>query len=129
MSGAFQLTLVLHIAAAIGAAGPLLVQPALRRADALPVAARLHTRVTIPSLTLAGLLGFGLVGLSDDAFTLDQAWIHASIATWVALIGLTTLGIARGLANGNDRAVRASLGASHLLVVVALVLMVVKPGL
>jgi uncharacterized membrane protein len=130
MSTGFKILLFLHVLAAVAAFGPLLVMASLSKAD-MPAAGRLYLRMCLPALVLLWVFGMGLVGASDDVFEMSEGWIIASLVVWVALlaiaIGLIRPGLAARTSQARSR-LAAGLGASHLLLVVALYLMVFKPG-
>jgi uncharacterized membrane protein len=130
MSTGFKILLVLHIIAAVAALGPLFVMASLQRAD--PAAAgRLYLRMCLPALVLVWVFGMGLVGASDDAFSMGDGWVIASLLVWVALIAVGAAVIRPALTARGDQArarLSAGLGTSHLLTVVVIYLMVFKPG-
>ena len=128
MSDGYKVTLVLHIAAALAAAGPVLLYPMVVRAGGWQELARLHLRVTIPALVALWALGIALITMSDDAWGFDQPWIHASLALWVVLLAVSVLVIRPALAGRNASSLRVGSSITHVAVVAALLLMVFKPG-
>ena len=121
----------LHILSAVVAFGPLFIYPSMQRAGAGPEVARLHLRMSLPALVLTWVLGMGLVGMSKDAFEMSQTWIVLSLACWVALVAVSWFLIRPSLGDGSESArskLAAGIGATHLIVVVVIYLMVFKPG-
>ncbi len=133
--GVYNVLLLLHIAAVVAAFGPTLSYPLLRRARAGKVAVDTNQRISLPALVLAGLLGIGLLGASDQAFKFSQGWVSAALLVWILLIIDCAVLLRPALiaaADGDERAgVRAGIftGLLHLGLVVLLVLMIWKPGL
>ena len=83
-------------------------------------------RFSLPGVGIAGLLGFGLVGMSDDVYKMSQAWIIVAIILWLALLAVYFF-VARpaitAFRNG-DTAAKGKLamatGVSHLVLLVML---------
>jgi uncharacterized membrane protein len=93
--------------------------------------ARLHVRVTMPALFLVWVLGMGVTGMSDKAFRVADPWISASILIWAVLMGASWFLIRPAISDTGPRArsmLATGTGITHLLLVVALYLMVFKPG-
>ena len=142
--GVYQLLLILHILAVIVAFAPAVVHPlvarrlqaeeegALRR---FAGATSINTRtVHLPALLVVGVLGMGLVGVSDKVFKFSDPWVAISIVLWLALGGVLSAMVLpgeRGMAAGEPGAAeKTQLGGTiaTLLLLVVLFLMVVKPG-
>ncbi|MFV2039618.1 MAG: hypothetical protein ACC660_05200, partial [Acidimicrobiales bacterium] len=87
-----------------------------------------------PALILAGLFGFGVVGMSSEAFSMSDGWVIGAILVWIAQNGVLHAMVApgeRAWSNGDiSGAQKIATGASliGLLLLVELVLMVFKPG-
>jgi hypothetical protein len=131
ISTGYQVMGLLHIAAAIVAFGPLFLYGPLQRAGETKVIAALHVRVCLPALVLLWVLGMGLAGMSDDAFEVKQTWLALAIVIWLTQLAVSWFLIRPAIADRSARArarLSAGLGATHLLVVVALYLMIWKPG-
>lgn len=130
-STGYQLMGLLHIVAAVVAFGPLFLYAPLHRAGETATIARMHVRVSLPALVLLWVFGMGLAGMSEDSFKMSQTWLALSIVIWLALLGLSWFVIRPAIddrtAQGRSR-MAAGLGATHLLLVVALYLMIWKPG-
>ncbi len=141
-SGVYQLLLILHIVAVIVAFAPTVAHPMLRnRLRGDPAAGGLgaamgaaNRTVYLPALVVVGVVGFGLVAVSDGAYAFSKPWVGAAILLWLiiaAVVGAVILPAERLLAGGDasaERTVRAGGGAVSLLLLVVLFLMVVKPG-
>jgi uncharacterized membrane protein len=130
MSTGFKILLVLHILAAVAAFGPLFVMTSFQRADP-QAAGRLYLRVSLPALVLVWVFGMGLVGASDDAFSMGDGWVSASLLVWLVLLVVGAVVIRPALTARTAQArsrLAAGLGVSHLLTVVVIYLMVFKPG-
>lgn len=136
--------LVLHILAVIVAFAPSVSHPLtggrLLREDAaagrkfFSVAAGNNRTVYTPALVAVGVLGFGLIGVSDGAYQFSEPWISAAILLWVVIAGIVGAVIIPGereIAAGDTNAqskVTAAGGVLALLLVIVIFLMVVKPG-
>lgn len=139
-STGYNIMLLLHILAVIVAFAPLWLAPVLVRltaggdkaaADALDVSI---LRFSLPGLALAGILGFGLVGMSEKAFTLGKPWVSTAVILWIVLIAVLAV-VARpaikAFRDGNASArgkIMMSTGIGHLILVVMLYLMIFQPG-
>jgi len=139
-STGYNIMLLLHILAVIVAFAPLWLAPVLLRltaggdkaaADALDVSI---LRFSLPGLALAGILGFGLVGMSEKAFTLGKPWVSTAVILWIVLIAVLAV-VARpaikAFRDGNASArgkIMMSTGIGHLILVVMLYLMIFQPG-
>jgi len=139
-STGYNIMLLLHILAVIVAFAPLWLAPVLVRltaggdkaaADALDVSI---LRFSLPGLALAGILGFGLVGMSEKAFTLGKPWVSTAVILWIVLIAVLAV-VARpaikAFRDGDASArgkIMMSTGIGHLILVVMLYLMIFQPG-
>jgi len=139
-STGYKVMLLLHILAVIVAFAPLWLAPVLLRltaagdkaaADGLDVSI---LRFSLPGLAVAGILGFGLVGMSEKKFTLGMPWVSTAVILWVILIAVLAV-VARpaikafrdGDASARGRVMMAT-GIGHLILVVMLLLMIFQPG-
>ena len=139
----YKIVLLLHIITMIIAltgavAHPLMFELEKRRSAPDPVA--LAQRVTTPSrvyaisFALAGIIGFGLISMSDDVIGWGDTWVWLSILVWVAVNGLLhalILPNEAAVANGDTAAlakVETFGRIASILILVLLYLMVVKPG-
>ena len=143
-SGVYNVLLILHILSILVAFAPAVVHPllagrlqagdegALRRFSG---AASANTRtVHLPALLAVGVLGMGLVGVSDEAFKFTDAWVAISLLLWLVIGGVLSALVLpgeRGMAEGEPGAaskVQLGGGIATVLFLVVLILMVVKPG-
>ena len=127
-SGVFQAFTVIHVLAIVVAFGGLFVQPMVVRgsADAGASLAKSVKFVQLPALLVALVAGFGLVGMSDEAYKFSQAWVSIGFAgVIVAAVGMFLL--IKALETGAKNAAMLT-GICHLALVVAMWAMVVKPG-
>ncbi len=140
----YKLFLLLHILAVIVAFSPAFVWAfsamKLKKAgkDAGPAIGEMAEGQTMriygPALVLAGVFGFGLVGLSDKVWTFGQTWVSVAMLLWFLALGVQ-FGImvpAEKLAAAGDPAgvKKTSMagGMLHGLLVLLLIMMVWKPG-
>jgi hypothetical protein len=122
---------LLHILSAVVAFGPLFLYPGLRKAGETATIARMHMKMTFPSLVLLWVLGMGLAGMSQDAYDMAQTWLALSLVVWVVLITVSWFLIRPSLADASEAATKklsAGIGVTHLGLIVGLVLMIWKPG-
>lgn len=139
-STGYKIVLFLHIAAAVVAFAPAFMTFLLSRAAAAGdkgaggVLAGGIDRLAFPAMAATGVLGFGLVGMSDKTFAFSQSWVSVAGVVWLALIAVTLLitrPAAKALAAGSADAgkkVMMGTGLTHALFVIAILLMVFKPG-
>jgi uncharacterized membrane protein len=131
ISTGYQILGLLHIVAVIAAFGPLFVYPSMLRAGASAAVATWHLRLSLPALVLVWVFGMGLVGASDEVIEMSDGWVIASLLIWVALVVVSWFLIRPSLTDTSERArsmLSAGLGITHLGMVVALWLMIFKPG-
>ena len=139
-STSYDIFLLLHVLAVIVGFAPAWLTPFLMRVAAsgdrgAAEALQMSTlRISLPALGLAGILGFGLAGMSDDVYKMSQGWLAASIVVWLgilAVIWFVALPGVRAFRAGDDSSrgrVMASTGVVHLALLVMLYLMIFKPG-
>ena len=141
----YKVLLVLHILAVIVAFAPNFVWPMVSvrlKKEGTPVGPTIgsmargnNLKVHGPALVLAGNFGFGLVGMSDEAWDFSQAWVMAGMTVWFLI-----LGVFFGLMNpaekaasegdqGAEKLLSVSGGLLHQLLAAELVIMVFKPGI
>jgi len=147
---AYKLMLFIHIFAVIVAFAPGFVWPmvsvALKKAGK-PVgpaigemAAGNTMKIHGPALVLAGLFGFGLVGMSkpegvsEAIFSFGDPWVSAAMLIWFIMLGVI-FGMmvpaekkAAAGDEGAEKIISMAGGIMHLLLAVMLFLMVFKPG-
>jgi uncharacterized membrane protein len=139
----YKILFLLHLLSVIIAFGaPFVNAPTYRFSAREGVGAKVAgaqavatTRVAIPALLVAGLLGFGLSGLSDEVYELSQGWLLAAVLIWLGQAALYFFGIVpamRRVGEGDEAAagrIGMFTGVLHLSLVVMLWLMIWKPGL
>ena len=140
-STGYKIVLLIHVLAVIVGFAPLWLTPEMIRltaagdkaaADGLDVSI---LRFSLPGIGLAGILGFGLAGMSEKVFKMSQTWLSIAAVLWVVLLALLFF-VARPAIKAfrdGDAAARGRImmvtGISHLILVVTLYLMIFKPGL
>jgi hypothetical protein len=146
-STGYKVMLLVHILAVVIAFAPAWLTPILLRvagngdkgvADAMGLAV---LRLSLPFVAIAGIVGFGLAGMSkpegggEALYKMSQAWLSIAIVLWIVQLAVLFF-VARpgfkALAAGDASArgkVMASTGVTHLILVVMLYLMIFKPGL
>ena len=141
---AYKLMLFIHILAVIVAFAPAFVWPFVSvklKKEGKPVgpaigdlAAGNTAKVHGPALVIAGIFGFGLVGMSKKAFEFSDPWISAAMLVWFIMLGVIfgmMLPAEKKAAAGDaeaDKIVSMAGGIMHLLLAVELFLMIFKPG-
>jgi len=141
MDAIYEIVLAIHIASAVGAFGLVLAAPLLaataRRAgpETLRAFHRLQADVgqRLVSWGSALVLAAGLYLTVDGPYDLGDPWIGSSFAILIVLAGLAGAWFApreRRLAQdgGDDATLQAVRWVAAALVVVAVFLMVTKPG-
>ncbi len=145
-STGYKVMLLVHILAVVIAFAPAWLTPILFRvagptdknaADALGLAV---LRLSLPFVAIAGIVGFGLAGMSklpgadEPAYKMSQAWLSIAIILWLvqlAVLFFVSRPAFKALSAGDASArakVMASTGVTHLILLVMLVLMIWKPG-
>jgi uncharacterized membrane protein len=128
----YKILLVLHILAVIGAFGPLFLYGRVARTGSTAEMARFHMRSAFPPLVFIFVFGMGLIGLSDGNYSFGQTWIILSFLIWAVLVAVSWFMVRPALRDESDRArsrLAAGIGITHLGMVVAVALMVFRPGL
>jgi hypothetical protein len=131
-SAAYRIMALLHILSAVVAFGPMFLYPALRKAGETATIARLHMRMTFPALIALWVLGMGLAGMSEDAYTMSQLWLSLSLVLWATLMAVSWFLIRPSISDTSESAntrLATGTGVMHLGLVVGLALMIWKPGL
>jgi cation-transporting ATPase E len=91
-STGYNIMLFIHIIAVVVAFAPLWLTPVLLRltaagdkaaADGLEVSI---LRFSLPGLAVAGIVGCGLVGMSEKAFTFGKPWVSIAVILWIVLM-------------------------------------------
>lgn len=143
-STAYNIVLFLHIVSAFVAFAPAFVNPvfnALGRQSA-PEAmkplgdlqARTGRTLYLPALIATGILGAGLIVMSDEVWKFSQTWVSIAFAAWIAIgliVALKIIPSERAVGEGDEAAAKAVAmfgGIAHLLFAVVIYAMVFKPG-
>jgi hypothetical protein len=129
-STGYRILGLLHIITAISAFGPVLLYPGLKKAGETKTIARLHMMLTFPSLVLLWVFGMGMAGVGE--LSMSDPWLSVSIIVWAALVTVSWLMIRPAISDDSPKAISrmaAGSGITHLGLVIALVLMIWKPGL
>lgn len=143
----YKIMLLLHILAVVVGFAPAWLTPVMVRLTAngdRAAADGLESsilRFSLPGLVLAGLLGFGLAGMSkvpgadEPLYKMSQPWLMVAILLWLVLLAVVvfvTRPAIKAFRDGDAKArglVMAGTGVTHLILVVMLYLMIFKPGL
>lgn len=140
-STGYKIVLLIHVLAVIVGFAPLWLTPVMIRltaagdkaaADGLEVSI---LRFSLPGIGLAGILGFGLAGMSEKVFKVSQAWLSISAVLWIVLLAVlffVARPAIRAFRDGDVAArgrIMMATGIGHLILVVTLYLMIFKPGL
>jgi uncharacterized membrane protein len=139
----YNVVLFLHVVAALVAMVPAVAHPILfelekRRddGDLVALARRIvpASRIYAIAVVVAGVIGVGLVSMSDDLIEWGDTWVWLAILVWVALNGVlhgAMIPAEKALAGG-DRSALAKIDrvgpALGVMVLVLIYLMTVKPG-
>jgi uncharacterized membrane protein len=139
----YNVVLFLHVVAALVAMVPAVAHPIMfelekRRddGDLVALARRIvpASRIYAIAVVVAGVIGVGLVSMSDDLIEWGDTWVWLAILVWVALNGVlhgAMIPAEKALAGG-DRSALAKIDrvgpALGVMVLVLIYLMTVKPG-
>jgi uncharacterized membrane protein len=139
-STGYKVMLLIHILAVVIGFAPAWLTPVLMRLTAAgdkAAADGLETsilRFSLPGIAVAGLLGFGLAGMSDKVYSMSQTWLSTAAVLWLILLAVIAF-VARpaikAFRDGDEGArkmVMMSTGITHLILVVTIGLMIWKPG-
>jgi cytochrome bd-type quinol oxidase subunit 2 len=129
-STGYKIFLLIHVVAVVVAFGGNFVQPMLARAGnvADETFAKAALYIQLPALVVVFVAGMGLIGLSDEAWTFSQTWVSLAFLVSIVAIVLQFL-VSRAFKGGNAKQVPMLTGGLHLMLVVAIYLMIWKPGL
>lgn len=141
---AYKLMLLLHILSILVAFAPAFVWPLVSvrlKKEGKPVgptigalAAGNSAKVHGPALIVAGIIGGGLVGMSEKVFTFSQAWTSIAMVLWFVMLGvlygLMIPAEKQAAAGDVDADKKASMfgGILHLLLLLMVIDMIWKPG-
>lgn len=139
----YKIVLFIHVIAVLVAMAPAVAHPIMfelekRRDDSDLVA--LGKRISAASriygiaVVVAGVIGFGLISMSDSVIEWGDTWVWLSILVWIALLGVlhgAMIPAEKQLAGGDEAAMKRIDTLGPILGVMVLVLfylMIVKPG-
>ncbi|UDY37293.1 hypothetical protein [Dermatobacter hominis] len=124
----FRILLLIHVLAAVVAFGGNFVQPMLVRGGAdNATLGKANKVIQLPSLIILLLAGIGLILTSDEVFKFSQTWVSIAFLVVIVAIVLQFL-VARAYENDNRSIVPGLTGGLHICLVIALYLMIWKPG-
>ena len=129
-STGYKIFLLIHVVAVVVAFGGNFVQPMLARAGnvADETFAKAALYIQLPALVVVFVAGMGLIGLSDEAWKFSQTWVSLAFLVSIVAIALQFL-VSRAFKSGNTKQVPMLTGGLHLMLIIAIYLMIWKPGL
>jgi uncharacterized membrane protein len=153
-SGAYQAVMIVHILAVVVGFGALFVNSVYsvqgrRRGGAEWAAISeanefVATRVAAMAIYLVPILGIALIGMSNKVYKFSQAWVSTAFLLYLVMLAILLAvvrpsyrklnGLLRsaspdaGAISAVEKRMASFIGVNHLLVVVVIYLMVVKPG-
>jgi len=119
-----------HLLTAVAAFGPLFLYPRLQRAGETAAVARLHMRLVFPALVLMWVAGMGMAGVGKISLA-GTPFVTATIVLWLIALVASWFLIRPALTEPDEGArskMAMGVGITHLVLVVALYLMIFKPG-
>lgn len=126
----YRILYFVHLLSAIAAFGPLFVYPRLQRAGDTQAIAKLHMRFVFPALVLLWLVGMGMAGVGKIDLA-GTPFVTATIVLWLVAVVVSWFLIRPALGEPDEAAkskLSMGVGITHLILVVALYLMIFKPG-
>jgi hypothetical protein len=130
ISTTYQLVGLLHVLAAIVAFGPLFFYPKLQRNGETKTVASLHMKLVFPALVMLWVLGMGMAGIGKYDMA-ETTWMVMSIAIWLVALVVSWFLIKPSITDTSESArskLSAGIGITHIVLIVALYLMIFKPG-
>jgi uncharacterized membrane protein len=139
----YKIVLFIHIVTMLVAVAPAVAHPlmfALEKkrtdGDLVMLGKRVIAaeRIYVVALIVTGVVGFGLISMSDSVIGWGDTWVSLSILVWIAMNGVlhgAMLPAEKALAAGDETAMKKIDTFGPILVIMVLVLsylMVVKPG-
>lgn len=137
-STGYRIMGLLHIISVVAAFGPLFLYPGLRKAGETKTIASMHMKMTFPALIALWVFGMGMAGMSKPKgsdellFKMSQTWLVLSLIIWVILVAVSWFMIRPAITDESEAAtgkLAAGTGIMHLGLVIAVILMIWKPGL
>ncbi len=125
-STGYNVMLLLHIVMAVVAFGPLFAYPSFAKVSPGELA-KLHQRIVIPAQVLQWVFGMGVAGIGKLKI-LEAFWLWGALIVWAAALAVSILLLLPALKTSERSKISMSTGIIHLLFVVALWMMVFKPG-
>ncbi len=128
-SAGYRILGLLHIISVVVAFGPAFLYTPLKRAGETQVIAKMHMRMTFPSLVLMWVFGMGLAGVGK--LSMGAAWLSASMLIWLVMLVISWMMIRPAITDESESAtskLAAGVGITHLGLVLGLILMIWKPG-
>jgi hypothetical protein len=126
----YRILYFVHLITAIAAFGPLFLYPRLRRAGETESIAKMHVYFVIPALVLMWVAGMGMAGVGKISLA-GTPFVTSTIVLWLVALVVSWF-LIRPALNDPDPSAKARLsmgvGITHLVLVVALYLMIFKPG-
>jgi len=142
-STGYKIVFLLHILFAIIAFGAPFVNPSVTRfftksggdeGSLAGAQAQSGMMISLPAVVITGILGMGLIGLSDKVYKFSATWVSIAFVVWViqivlfaALIVPTLRKVAAEVVDADKRVMMYG-GLMHLTLIIMLWLMVFKPG-
>ncbi len=126
----YRILYLVHLLSAIIAFGPLFLYPRLQRAGATAEVARLHMRLVFPALVLLWVAGMGMAGVGKISLV-GTPFVTATIVLWLIALAVSWFLIRPALTDTGDDArklMSMGIGITHLILIVAMYLMIFKPG-
>jgi uncharacterized membrane protein len=143
LDAGYKTVLFIHIVTAIVAVAPAVVHPILfefeKRRDGGDVAAfssrvAATSRIYAIAMLVSGVVGFGLISMSDSVIEWGDTWVWLSIVVWIAINAVLHAVIfpaEKALAGGDESAFKKIERFGPMVgfgVLVLVYLMTIKPG-
>lgn len=126
----YRVLYLVHLLTAIAAFGPLFLYPRLQRAGDTSGVAAVHMRLVFPSLIVMWVAGMGMAGVGKISLA-GTWWVTVTILLWLVAVLVSWFLIRPALDDPGEETrskMAAGIGITHLILVVALILMIFKPG-